>query len=135
MQLLEVSVAALVFAGAAASSLQLWSAAASSHQSTQLREQLLERIELDRLHLQARWRQDAAGFRCDAPIAALTAAAAAVPPPPQLQRQVQPGADGGSLQLQWSAVLPGEPPLQRHRSVTPAGLGICVDASSTAGAL
>ena len=129
MQLVEVSLAAVLFAAAAGSSLQLGSAAASSSQSTALRQQLQERIELDRLHLQAHWRQNAAGLSCLDPVAGLIARAADVPPPPQLQRQLLPAADGEALLVQWSAGPPGEPPLQRHRWLTPAGLGLCVEAS------
>ena len=53
MQLVEVMVAAAVFTAASGSSLQLFAQAAVSSQATELRQQQLERIELDRLQLQA----------------------------------------------------------------------------------
>lgn len=122
MNLVELSVAAVLFSAASGSSLQLWAQAASRSQQTELQQQLLERIDLDRLHLQATWRQSGNG--CGVDPAALLAQAAAVPVPPQLQRTVQLSADGLQVQVRWQALA--APALQRQRLFTPAGLGLSV---------
>ena len=124
MNLVEVMVAAAVFAAATGSSVQLWASAASSSQRTDLQQQLLERMELDRLQLQAHWRRELlATSRCGELAAALQASATAVMPPPQLQRSLIPAAVGDGVQVVWHALE--VPALQRQRQFTAAGLGLC----------
>jgi hypothetical protein len=122
MQLVEVMVAAAVFTAASGSSLQLFAQAASSSQQRELHQQRIERIELDRLQLQAHWRRELAGTAaCAISPEQLKALAAAVPAPPQVQREVAVGEQPDELRLRWR--LAGEPGVVRDRLVTTAGLG------------
>ncbi len=120
MQLVEVMVAAAVFASACGSSLQLFAQAASSTQQTELRQQRLERIELDRLQLLAHWRRALAG-ECATGPEQLQALAAAVPAPPQLQRELAAGDQPDELRMRWRFM--GENAVVREQLVTSAGLG------------
>lgn len=129
MQLVEVLVAGVVFTAASGSSLQLFAQAASSSQQTELRQQRLERIELDRLQLQAHWHRELAGAEaCAISAEQLKALAAAVPAPPQLQREVVLGEQPDELRLRWR--FAGEPGVVRERLVTAAGLGTSCTASA-----
>lgn len=124
MQLIEVMVAAAVFTAASGSSLQLWSQAAGTNQQAELRQQQLERIELDRLQLQAHWRHDLASVPgCSISRDQLIAVASALPVPPQLQRELLPAEPDGALRVLWRADQ--DPALQRERLFTLAGLGLC----------
>lgn len=124
MQLMEVMVAAAVFTAASGSSLQLWSRAAGTSQQAELRQQQLERIELDRLQLQAHWRQRlTTESGCAISREQLIAVASALPVPPQLQRDLIPADQDDALQVRWRAER--DPALQRERLFTPAGLGLC----------
>ncbi len=121
MQLVEVMVAAAVFTAASGSSLQLFAQVASSSQQRELHQQRIERIELDRLQLQAHWRRELAGTAaCAISPEQLQALAAAVPAPPQVQREVVVGEQPDELRLRWR--LAGEPGVVRDRLVTTAGL-------------
>jgi hypothetical protein len=129
MQLVEVMVAAAVFTAASGSSLQLFAQAAGSSQQMELRQQRLERIELDRLQLQAHWHRELAGAEaCAISSEQLKALAASVPPPPQLQREVVLGEQPDELRLRWR--FDGEPGVVRERLVTTAGLGTSCTASA-----
>jgi hypothetical protein len=129
MQLVEVLVAGVVFTAASGSSLQLFAQAASSSQQTELRQQRLERIELDRLQLQAHWHRELAGAEvCAISSEPLKALAAAVPAPPQLQREVVLGEQPDELWLRWR--FAGEPGVVRERLVTTVGLGTSCTASA-----
>jgi len=129
MQLLEVMVAASVFTAASAGSLQLFAQAASSSQASELRQQQLERIELDRLRLQALWRRQLqAASSCAVTPDLLRELAASVPPPPQLQRELLLAEQPGELRLRWR--FEDQPAVVRERLVTPAGLGLACSASS-----
>ncbi len=122
MQLVEVMVAAAVFTTACGSSLKLFAGTASSTQQTELRQQSIERIELDRLQLQAHWRRDLAGAAaCAASAEQLAALASSVPAPPLLEREVLAGEQSDELRLRWRLV--GEPTVVRERLVTTAGMG------------
>lgn len=122
MQLVEVMVAAAVFTAASGGSLQLLAQAASNSEQTESRQQRLERIELDRLQLQAHWRRQlAAEGGCAISTEQLRASAAALPAPPQLQRELVAGAQADELRLRWR--FEAEPAVVRERVVTPAGLG------------
>jgi type II secretory pathway component PulJ len=123
MQLVEVIVAATVFTAASGSSLHLFAQAASRSHATEARQQQLERIELDRLQLQAHWRQKLAEqMLCSSSSEQLQALAAALPPPPQLHREVSASDPGDGLRVRWR--LTGEAAVVRERLVTPAGLGL-----------
>ena len=127
MQLVEVMVAATVFAMASGSSVQLWSRAAMGSQRVEFQHQQRERIELDRLQLQARWQQDlrqptgAAG--CAVCRDQLITVAERVPVPPQLRRALLPADQADALLVRWW--VEASPALQRERLFTPAGLGLC----------
>lgn len=124
MQLVEVLVAASVFTAAAGGSLQLFAQAASHSQHGELRQQQLERIEIDRLQLQAHWRrqlQDQAV--CPLNREQLQALAAQLPPPPRVQRQLLPGDQPEELRVRWR--FEGEAAVVRERLVSAAGLGLC----------
>ena len=124
MQLIEVMVAAAIFTAASGSSLQLWSRAAGTTQQAEWREQQLERIELDRLQLQARWRHELAGVSgCLISRDQLIAVASVLPVPPQLRRELLPADQDDGLRVRWRAER--DPALQRERLFTPAGLGLC----------
>jgi len=124
MQIVEVLVAAVVFSAASASSLQLWSQAAVSAEGAQRQAQQLERIELDRLQLQAHWRRDLeAEAACGDGGDAMKAVAAALPVPPQLQRELLPSSEPAGVLVRWRVA--SEPALQRERLFTPEGLGVC----------
>ena len=120
MQLVEVMVAAAVFASASGSSLQLFAQAAGSSQQTELRQQRLERIELDRLQLLAHWRRALAGGCAPGP-EQLQALAAALPVPPQLQRELSAGNHPDELRMRWRFV--GENAVVRQQLVTGIGIG------------
>ena len=129
MQLLEVMVAASVFTAASAGSLQLFAQAASSSQASEVQQQKLERIELDRLRLQALWRRQLQGASaCAVTPEHLRELAASVPPPPQLQRELLLAEQQGELRLRWR--FEDQPAVVRERLVTPAGLGLACPASS-----
>jgi hypothetical protein len=122
-------VAASVFMAASAGSLQLFAQAASSSQASERRQQQLERIELDRLRLQAFWRRQLDGASsCDVTPEHLRELAASVPPPPQLQRELLVADQQGELRLRWR--FEDQPAVVRERLVTPAGLGLACPASS-----
>ena len=124
MQLIEVSLAALIFTAASTGSLQIWSACAGQQRQWASRSALEERMELDRLQLQARWRQAIElGEACSAVDGQLVRVAARIQPPPQLQREVSSASDGPGVEVVWSALE--QPLLQRHRRFTAAGLGLC----------
>ncbi len=96
----------------------------SGHQQAELRQQQLERIELDRLQLQAHWRQRlTTESGCAISPEQLIAVASALPVPPQLQRDLIPADQDDALQVRWRAER--DPALQRERLFTPAGLGLC----------
>ena len=122
MQLVEVMVAAAVFTAASGSSLQLFAQAAGSSQQAELRQQRIERIELDRLQLQAHWRRELeATDACALSAEELRALAAALPAPPQVQRELLLSDQPDELRLRWR--FTGEPAVVRERLVTTAGLG------------
>jgi len=122
MQLVEVMVAAAVFTAASGSSLQLFAQAAGGSQQAELRQQRIERIELDRLQLQAHWRRALEGVAvCAIGSEQLRELAASVPAPPQVQRELVPGEQPDELWLRWR--FEGETAVVRERLVTTAGLG------------
>ena len=124
MQLIEVSLAAVLFTGATGGSLRLWAASGGQQQQLASRSELQERIELDRLQLQARWRQAfAPGQSCRAVEGQLEEAAARIQPPPQVSRALKDPGDGRGVLVVWSAL--DQPELQRERRFTAAGLGLC----------
>jgi len=124
MQLIEVSLAAVLFTGATGGSLRLWAASGGQQQQLASRSELQERMELDRLQLQARWRQAfAPGQSCRAVEGQLEAEAARIQPPPQVSRAWQDPGDGRGVLVVWSAL--DQPELQRERRFTAAGLGLC----------
>lgn len=124
MQLVELMVAASLFAGAISGSLQLWSDAAATSQRLDHRQLLLERIELDRLQLMAQWRRHAVSSQlCPGDPDALVQSAAHLPPPPQLQRFLERQPNGPGVKVRWSVA--SDPTLQRQRLFTAAGLGLC----------
>ena len=124
MQLIEVSLAAVLFTAASGGSLQLWAASGSQQQQLASASELQERIELDRLQLQARWRQAIApGQSCPAVQEQLEPVAARIQPPPQVQRTLSPASDGRGVAVVWSALE--QPTLKRERRFSAAGLGLC----------
>jgi len=124
MQLIEVSLAAVLFTGATGGSLRLWAASGGQQQQLASRSELQERIELDRLQLQARWRQAfVPGQSCPAVEGQLEAEAARIQPPPQVSRALKDPGDGRGVLVVWSAL--DQPELQRERRFTAAGLGLC----------
>ncbi|MBV2351504.1 hypothetical protein KUL97_07260 [Synechococcus sp. HK05] len=122
MQLVEVMVAASVFAMATGSSVQLWSRAALGSQQVEMQQQQAERVELDRLQLQARWQAELRPS-CSVSPAQLITVAERVPVPPQLRREVVPVDQGAALQVRWW--LEASPANARERLFTAAGLGLC----------
>jgi type II secretory pathway component PulJ len=124
MQLLEVSLAAALFSAATTGSLQLWAAGMGQQHTLASRSELIERMELDRLQLQARWRQALPRAEvCPSDAAPMLAAAQQIETPPQLSRQLEPLRDGPGVRVVWS--VPAQPGLVRSRWFTPAGLGLC----------
>ena len=124
MQLIEVSLAAVLFTAASGGSLQLWAASGSQQKQLASRSEVEERIELDRLQLQARWRQAIApGQTCPAVEAHMEPVAARIQPPPQVQRTLSPASDGRGVEVVWSGLE--QPMLERQRRFTAAGLGLC----------
>ena len=126
MQFVEVMVAASVFTAAAGGSLQLFAQAASSSQQGELRQQQLERVEFDRLQLQAHWRRELqAQDQRSCPVGSdqLQVLAAQLPPPPQVQRELLMGEKADELRLRWRVDVQAAP--VRERLVTGAGLGLC----------
>jgi hypothetical protein len=128
MHLVEVMVAAAVFSAASGSSLQLWSHAVGNSHRAELRHQLLERIDLDRLQLQAHWRQElTGGSGCAVGAEGLMDVASSLPVPPQLRREVVPVQPGDGVQVRWQ--VDDDPGTTRERVFTPAGLGLCYSES------
>ncbi|WP_415399490.1 hypothetical protein [Synechococcus sp. W4D4] len=124
MQLIEVSLAAVLFTAASGGSLQLWAASGGQQKQLASRSEVEERIELDRLQLQARWRQAIApGQTCSAVEEQLEPVAARIQPPPQVQRTLSPASDGRGVEVVWSGLE--QPMLERQRRFTAAGLGLC----------
>ena len=124
MQLIEVSLAAVLFTGATGGSLRLWAASGGQQHQLAARSELQERIELDRLLLQARWRQAFAPEQsCRAVEGQLEAEAARIQPPPQVSRALKDPGDGRGVLVVWSAL--DQPEVQRQRRFTAAGLGLC----------
>ncbi|UPM51182.1 hypothetical protein MY494_05330 [Synechococcus sp. A10-1-5-1] len=124
MQLIEVSLAAVLLTAASGGSLQLWAASGGQQKQLASRSEVEERIELDRLQLQARWRQAIApGQTCSAVEEQLEPVAARIQPPPQVQRTLSPASDGRGLEVVWSGLE--QPMLERQRRFTAAGLGLC----------
>lgn len=126
MQLVEVMVAATVFAMATVGSVQLWSRAALGSQQVEIHQQQGERIELDRLQLQARWQgelRQPAGPACAVTPAQLISVAERVPVPPQLRRDVVPVDQGSAVRVRWW--VEASPAETRERLFTAAGLGLC----------
>ena len=124
MQLVEVLVASGLFALASGSSLQLWGQLGRGVQQSELREQILQRIEIDRLQLEARWRADLQPSpQCMGQTQAMEALAALLPVPPQLQRSIAQGDQPGELRVHWRAVT--HLSLERERWFSAAGLGLC----------
>ena len=122
MQLVEVMVAAAVFTAASGCSLQVFSRVASSIEQADLRQQQLDRIELDRLQLQAHWRRELLGQAiCISSLDQLRAMAATLPPPAQVVRDLRAGDQVDELRLRWR--FEGEPGVVRERLLTIAGLG------------
>ena len=127
MHLIEVTLAAVVFSAASGSSLQLWSRAASGSQVVEQREELQERIELDRLQLSAHWRRSLSlGQMCAVDQRWLLDMAAALPVPPRLQRQLLPDQSTGGVWVRWSA--DERAGVARQRLFTPTGLGLSCSA-------
>ena len=139
MTLIDALVAGSLFALACTGSLQLTAASAAHQRQTLDRDGLLERIERDRLQLQAHWRRSAPPTTgaadpadpedpedCPHTLATLLASAAAVPGDPALQRQLLPSGVGRSLLVRWQARQ--EPSVLRQRLISPAGLGLCAAA-------
>ena len=96
----------------------------SDDRAQAVRNELIERMELDRLQLQARWRQAFPRAElCPSDAAPMLAAALKIETPPQLSRQVEPLRDGPGVRVVWS--VPAQQGLVRSRWFTPAGLGLC----------
>ena len=128
MNLIEVMVASAIFAGATGGSLQLWAASAVASQQGAEHERLLERMDLDLLQLQARWRRDTqhwAGLSCERATERLEALAAATPVSPQLQRGVERTPEGTALVVSLAGQSAG---LRRQRLFAAAALGPCSQA-------
>ena len=129
MALVEVMVAAAVFTLASCGSLQLFAQAADNSQQTELSQQRLERIELDRLQLQAHWRRELSGVApCSVTPEQLKELASAVPTPPQVYREVVAGEQTDEIRLLWKS--DGESTVVRERLVTTAGLGASCSTSA-----
>jgi hypothetical protein len=124
MQLVEVLVASGLFALASGSSLQLWGQLGRGVQQGELREQMLQRIEIDRLQLEARWRADLQPSpQCHGQAQAMEGLAASLPVPPQLQRSIALSSQPEELRVHWQAAA--MPHLVRERWFSAAGLGLC----------
>jgi hypothetical protein len=134
MNLVEVMVASTVFATASGSSLQIWAASAGTSQQGVQRQQVLERMEIDWLRLQAQWRQaapaeGALNQSCQEAAAEMVALAQRVPVPPQVRRQLEPSADGRALLVRLQSQ---EPAVERQRLFSPALYGFCGDPAPVA---
>ena len=143
MNLVEVLVAALIFAIAGGSSLRVWGGSAASSQSAQLQEQWLLQIDADLQRSEGTLRQVATARgpleSCDAAVAfmqhAVVGEARAHPGvglPAAVARQVLPqrlqldGASVAVLVLRYGLTTPGAgPPLQRERLLAPQAYGLC----------
>ena len=124
MHLVEVSLAGLIFTAASGGSLQLWASSGAQQHRLAMQGELSERMELDRLQLQVRWRQELAATQaCPLLEEQLESVAQRLMVPPQLVRELRPAEPGRGVQVVWS--VPGRPELTRHRWFTPAGLGLC----------
>lgn len=133
MQLIELIMAAVVFSGAASCSLQLWGQAASGAHRAEHLEQLQQRIELDRLQLQAHWqRLLSAAPVCSSAVTEIVSIAAALPLPPQVQRRTRVDDHSAGVWVHWQAT--DTPGLERERLFTAAGLGFCPPEPSDTGA-
>ena len=143
MNLVEVLVAALVFAIAGGSSLRVWGGSAASSQSAQLQEQWLLQIDADLQRSEGTLRHAAAARgpleSCDAAVAfmqqAVVGEARANPQvglPAAVARQVLPqrlqldDTPVAVLVLRYGLTTPGAGPrLQRERLLAPQAYGLC----------
>ena len=143
MNLVEVLVAALVFAIAGGSSLRVWGGSAASSQRAQLQEQWLLQIDADLQRSAGTLRHVAAARgpleSCDAAVAfmqeAVVGEARANPGvglPAAVARQVLPqrlqldGTSVAVLVLRYGLTTPGVGPrLQRERLLAPQAYGLC----------
>jgi hypothetical protein len=132
MNLIELMTASSIFMAASAGSLQLWAASATASQQGAERQQVLERMDLHWLHLQARWRRDAkqwSALSCAAAVSRLEALAATTPIPPGLMRDLEPSAEDTALVVTLSSSQVGQADgLRRQRLFTAAAFGPCSQA-------
>jgi Tfp pilus assembly protein PilV len=126
MNLVEVLVAAVVFAGACGGSVQIVATSVGSLQRAVGQQGQMDGIDQDLLQLQARWRQEAAKNQpfspCTAALAPMAEVAAQQPVPAGVSRDLRPTADGLGLEL-ISRVQNAT--VERHRLFSPAGFGFC----------
>jgi hypothetical protein len=143
MNLVEVLVAALVFAVAGGSSLRVWGGSAASSQSAQLQEQWLLQIDADLQRSEGTLRNVAAARgpleSCDAAVAFMhQVVVGEARPNPQvgwpaavarqvlLQRLQLDGTPVAVLVLRYGLTTPGAGPrLQRERLLAPQAYGLC----------
>ncbi len=143
MNLVEVLVAALVFAIAGGSSLLVWGGSATSSQSAQLQEQWLLQIDADLQRSEGTLRNAAAARgpleSCDAAVAFMQQAVvgearpnhgvglpAAVARQVLLQRLQLDGTQVAVLVLRYGLTTAGAGPrLQRERLLAPQAYGLC----------
>lgn len=125
MQLVEALVASSVFAISAGAALQISAGSAAGTLNTRAREQALERIEQDRLQLQAHWRAALAQpMACAAALAVMEAISASQAAPAGVSRSVQRSGQAELLEISWA--LEQAPQLQRRRLISPLALGLCL---------
>ncbi|MEB3263434.1 MAG: hypothetical protein VKJ66_03585 [Synechococcus sp.] len=126
MSLIETSLAAVIFSGAAGCSLQLWCLGTAWSQRLEQQHRVADELEAALVAGLAAAREAAAGSSNPAP-SDCTAAAE------QLAARIQAAPAGGAVQRllerRGDAVLlqvrSGEPPLERQRWLHPAALGLC----------
>ncbi len=144
MNLVEVMVAALVFALASNASLQLWSSSASWSQRAQLRQETMRRIDGVLLRQEHRLRRSAAEQRAAQPAEAPPPAdcagaaewmghqlAAPLPLPEGVSEVLEPAAAEGGGGL-WLVLRAEEQAIERRRLFLAAAHGLCRPAATDA---
>ena len=126
MTIAESLVAASLFLGALAGSLQVWGVSASAALAEEARQALRDRVEVELMASEARLRRFEAAspalVDCSTVAQLLARSLAAYPQPAGLRRQVSATAEG-LVQVEVAAEQLAEP--MRRRLWSPAALGLC----------
>jgi hypothetical protein len=126
MSLIELLMATGVFLSAGACSLQIWASSARATQQLGLEQRLLQQMDGQLVRLRSHWLRAAATpftpMDCQTAVDWMLQDPLAVQAPAGLNQQLSRLGDGSGVAV---ALRSGAVNLERHRSFTPAALGLC----------